>query len=242
MSGLTEPWTGLCSFMFSWASIFLQEGLAPAAEGIVIFHDHIMILLFGILAFVAYMFFYTGAYGGVDKNLLDAHALELIWTVVPIIILLFIAYPSLYLLYLTEEGGVSPVRVKVYGHQWYWEYESQTLEGGVFSFDSYISSNNSFRFRNLDVDNRLRIPAYTSSLLLVGSSDVLHSWTVPSLGVKVDAVPGRLNYISLAPTSYGVFYGQCRELCGSNHRFIPITVEVISPTHFVSCLESLKAR
>lgn len=93
-------------------------------------------------------------------------------------------------------------------------------------------------FRNLDVDNRLSLPVYVSSLLLVGSADVLHSWTVPMLGVKVDAIPGRLNYLTLTPSQPGVFYGQCSELCGSNHSFMPIVVESSRPAGFVSFMLS----
>lgn len=146
------------------------------------------------------------------------------------------AFPSLYLLYLTEDNTNSSIVVKVVGHQWYWEYQYDGSNSSK-TFDSYISNSYSPGvFRNLDVDNRLCLPTYVSRLLLVGSADVLHSWTVPILGVKVDAIPGRLNYLTLTPSQSGVFYGQCSELCGSNHSFIPIVVEAATPSGFISFL------
>lgn len=181
------------------------------------------------------MFYTVSSTNILDKYIVESHFLELIWTVVPIVILLFIAFPSLYLLYLTEDSTSSGVRVKVVGHQWYWEYQYDSSRNRK-AFDSYMSSSVADKgtFRNLDVDNRLALPTYLPSLLLVTSADVLHSWTVPILGVKADAIPGRLNYITVTPSQSGVFYGQCRELCGSNHSFMPIVVESLDSVGFIS--------
>lgn len=184
------------------------------------------------------MFFAVRVSSHLDKFIVESHFLELVWTVLPIVILLFMAFPSLYLLYLTEDTTNCAVVVKVVAHQWYWEYQYDTSSLSK-SFDSYMSTQSpGFRvaMRNLDVDNRLRLPVYVSSLLLVGSADVLHSWTVPILGVKVDAVPGRLNYLTVTPSQSGVFYGQCSELCGSNHSFMPIVVESSTPSGFLAAV------
>lgn len=170
-----------------------------------------------------------------DKYVVESHFLELVWTLLPMVILVFIALPSLYLLYLTEDSPCPTIRIKAVGHQWYWEYESRILRD-TEAYDSYILQDYSSSvpwalLRNLDVDNRVAVPAFLTTYMLVTSADVLHSWTVPILGVKVDAIPGRLNYLSLNPSHFGVFYGQCSELCGSNHRFMPIVIEALKPMH-----------
>ncbi len=220
--------------LYSWAGLNLQEGIGVTIELITYFHDYIMAILFIILGFVCYIFYVVASSKMLDKYVVESHLLELIWTLVPILILLFIAFPSLYLLYLTEDTTSRRVSVKVIGHQWYWEYQYDNPSLNK-TFDSYITTTYSKGLlRNLDVDNRLALPTYLSSLLLITSADVLHSWTVPILGVKADAIPGRLNYVVLTPSSSGVFYGQCSELCGSNHSFIPIVVESLDYSGFIS--------
>lgn len=222
--------------MASFSQLGLQEGVSSIMGLIIFFHDYMMVLLSVIMIFVSYIFIIILIRSGVDKYLIDSHFLELVWTIVPIVFLLFMAFPSLYLLYMTEDSHSPRVRLKVLGHQWYWEYEYSFL-GKVYSFDSYLVSGylgvSSSLFRNLDVDNRLVIPVGSTSLALISSADVLHSWTVPSLGVKADATPGRLNFVSLAPLTSGVYYGQCSELCGSNHSFIPICVESLPSVGFL---------
>lgn len=194
-----------------------------------------MIMLL-ILVFVTYIFISLMLTPLVDKYTIDSHVLETIWTVVPMFILMFIAFPSLYLLYLIEDVSNPSVTVKVIGHQWYWEYQycnSWFRE----PFDSYmVHDKRGVLFYNLDVDNRLVLPTLSTVIFLITSVDVIHSWTVPRLGIKTDAIPGRLNYLSsLVPLS-GVFYGQCREICGANHRFIPIVVEYVPVDQFLSHL------
>jgi cytochrome c oxidase subunit 2 len=209
-------------------------------ELITYFHDYIMLILSVILGLVSYIFLIVSTSRRLlDKFIVESHFLELVWTVLPMVLLLFMAFPSLYLLYLTEDSTNSFVVVKVVGHQWYWEYQYEG-SGASKSFDSYMVGPSVLRgsFRNLDVDNRLSLPVYVSRLLLVGSADVLHSWTVPMLGVKVDAIPGRLNYLTVTPSQAGVFYGQCSELCGSNHSFMPIVVEASTPSGFIKFITS----
>lgn len=206
-------------------------------ELIISFHDYMMIILCVIIAFVLYVFVLVLSSSLTDKYILDAHSLELIWTIIPIIFLLFMAFPSLYLLYITEDSTSPSSVLKIIGHQWYWEYE-YSVGGSSFSYDSYMRPF-SGSYRCLDVDNRVCLPVGSLTLGLVTSADVLHSWTVPSLGVKSDATPGRLNFINLSPSSRGVFYGQCSELCGRNHSFMPIVVDAVASEGYIKFLRNL---
>lgn len=231
--------------MAMWGQFGLQDGLRVPIELIVMFHDYIIVYLIGILFLVSSIRYRILSNPGLDKNLSESHLLEFIWTVFPMVILLLIAFPSLYLLYLTEDTVVSGCMIKVIGHQWYWEYQYSSGLGSQFlgsEYNSYIINDDGSQpslFRNLDVDNRVVVPTGLSTLMIITSADVLHSWAVPSLGVKADAVPGRLNYVTLSPTRCGVYYGQCSELCGRNHSFMPIVVESVQVSDFVVRLTNL---
>lgn len=125
------------------------------------------------------------------------------------------------------------ISIKAIGHQWYWSYEYTDYKN--LDYDSYIiplNESKPFNFRLLDVDNRITVPFITQIRLIVTSADVIHSWAIPSLGIKIDGTPGRLNQISFRINRAGLFYGQCSEICGANHRFIPIVIERISPNYF----------
>lgn len=230
--------------MAIWSSLGLQEGITVIIQLMIQFHDYMIILLCVIIVFVRYIFVLILSSTLVDKYIIESHFLELIWTLIPIVFLFFMAYPSLYLLYITEDLFLPRITLKVIAHQWYWEYE-YTTSSLSYSFDSYMLSslgNESFvNYRCLDVDNRVSLPISLSTLLLVTSADVLHSWTVPSLGVKADAVPGRLNFLTVVPMFSGVYYGQCSELCGRNHSFMPIVLEVISLRDYLKYLFSLNS-
>lgn len=229
--------------MSSWGQLSLQEGTTVIIELLNYFHDYMMVILTIIMVFVTYVFVAIMLAGRVDKYTMDSHVLETVWTVVPIVILLFMAFPSLYLLYLIEDISNPSVTVKVIGHQWYWEYQysNSWLNHG---FDSYMvhDKDRSALFYSLDVDNRLVLPSLSTILFLITSADVIHSWTVPTLGIKADAIPGRLNYLSTVVPFSGVYYGQCREICGSNHRFMPIVLEVIPVSNFINYASSLVER
>ena len=158
----------------------------------------------------------------------------------PSLILVLIAVPSFALLYSLDEVVDPAVTIKAIGHQWYWSYEysdySQESDQSI-AFDSYMVPEDDLelgQLRLLDVDNRLVVPANTHIRVIITAADVLHSWAVPSLGVKCDAVPGRLNQIPLFIKREGVFYGQCSELCGANHAFMPIVVEAVSLEDYIS--------
>ena len=204
------------------------------------FHDYIITILLLILSFVTYVFIFVISSPRLDKYTVDSHVLETVWTIVPIIILLFIAFPSLYLLYLIEDVSSPRLTVKVVGHQWYWEYQYSNSWFN-YRFDSYIvyEKTDSPLYHALDVDNRLVLPTMANILFLITSADVLHSWAVPTLGVKADAIPGRLNYISTITSYSGVYYGQCSEICGSNHRFMPIVLEFIPIRNYLDYVSNI---
>ena len=172
------------------------------------------------------------------ENVRHSTKLEIVWTIVPTLVLVLIAMPSFALLYSYDEPLSSPsVTIKAVGHQWYWSYEYTDYATGSISFDSYMVDDaelNIGELRLLETDNRIVLPVGVAVRVLVTSGDVLHSWAVPSFAVKVDAVPGRLNQVILLITRPGVFYGQCSELCGVNHGFMPIVVEAVTIENFFS--------
>ena len=187
------------------------------------FHDKTMVIIIFIAIYVTFLLYYIYSRDTAYSIHHPSQELELAWTVYPAIILRGIALPSLRILYLIDDIGHPNLTVKIIGHQWYWSYSL-----GDKIFDSYIVSEADLNLgspRLLEVDNRLVIPTGLDIRLLVSSADVLHSWAVPALGIKVDAVPGRLNQFRLAALVPGVYYGQCSEICGANHRFMPIAVE-----------------
>lgn len=168
------------------------------------------------------------------RFLLEGQTIELIWTILPAITLVFIALPSLKLLYLLDEINNPILSIKSIGHQWYWSYEYTDFKS--IEFDSYITPTNEANlntFRLLDVDNRIVLPFNSQIRIIVTAADVLHSWTIPALRVKIDATPGRLNQIRFLINRAGLFFGQCSEICGANHRFMPIVIERISPRYFI---------
>jgi cytochrome c oxidase subunit 2 len=171
--------------------------------------------------------------------------LEKIWTYTPALILLAIAAPSFSLLYSIDELTEPKMTVKVIGHQWYWSYElTDLVSKEAVCFDSYMLLAGDLKkggMRLLEVDNRLVLPVRTNIRALLSAADVLHSWAIPSFGVKMDCCPGRLNQVSLSLDRAGVFYGQCSELCGVNHSFMPICVEVVTLEQYAQWLKELSA-
>nr|YP_010164110.1 cytochrome c oxidase subunit II [Longpotamon depressum]QRK27438.1 cytochrome c oxidase subunit 2 [Longpotamon depressum] len=225
--------------MAMWTYMGFQDSASPLMEQLIFFHDHIMLILILILTFVGYLlstlFFNTF----IHRYMLENQTIEVIWTTIPAIILIFIAFPSLRLLYLLDEVNYPSITLKTIGHQWYWSYEySDFLQ---LEFDSYMTPYNemtSSNFRLLDVDNRTVLPMNTQIRILITAADVIHSWTIPSLGVKADAVPGRLNQISFLINRPGLFLGQCSEICGANHSFMPIMIESTPINSFLNWISS----
>lgn len=174
-----------------------------------------------------------------NRFLLEGQTIEVIWTILPAITLIFIALPSLRLLYLLDEINNPIITLKTIGHQWYWRYEYSDFIN--LEFDSYIIPTNELsleNFRLLEVDNRVVLPFHTQVRLMVSAADVLHSWTIPALGVKIDATPGRLNQTRFFIRRPGIYFGQCSEICGSNHRFIPIIIERVNIKNFIKWINS----
>jgi len=168
-------------------------------------------------------------------------AIEMIWTVIPIIILLLILVPSFVLLYSMDEIQDSLITLKVIGRQWYWTYEYSLNKSSksvkTIAIDAYLIPEADLtvgNFRLLEVDNRIKIPAEVCTRVLVTATDVLHSWAVPSFGVKMDACPGRLNALGLCINRISTYYGQCSEICGINHGFMPIVVESVSVKNYLT--------
>ena len=210
-------------------------------EEIIFLHDFITIILVFIIRFVGYCLLYAIFNKLIAKNLIERQVIECVWTIIPALILIQIAIPSLLLLYILDESIDSRLTIKIIGHQWYWRYEySDFWSFPIYSsieYDSYIIPSNELEdsiFRLLDVDNRIVIPFNTRVRLLISSADVIHAWTVPVFGVKRDAVPGRMNIARVVAQRPGVYYGQCSEICGANHRFIPIVVESINSKSFLN--------
>lgn len=174
-----------------------------------------------------------------NRILLERQAIEFIWTILPAVILIFIALPSLKILYIIEETNKPIITIKAIGHQWFWSYEYSDFK--KIEFDSYIKPTIDLEdneFRLLETDNRLVLPFNTQTRILITSSDVIHSWTIPSLGIKVDASPGRINQGNILMNRPGLFYGQCSEICGANHRFMPIVLERININSFLNWLKN----
>ena len=225
--------------MSFWGQLNLLDPGSPVQREILLFHDHAIVLLIGIFTFVAFLGVKLTFNKFTSRNMLEAQQLETIWTVVPALTLIWLALPSLRLLYLLDEQTNSGIILKRTAHQWYWRYEIPMSEN--VSFDSYIIPETDLAvgdYRLLEVDNRATLPYQIETTVITTSADVLHSFALPSIGVKIDAVPGRLNTISIFVEKPGVYYGQCSEICGANHSFIPIVVEAIRLSDFVKYLET----
>ncbi len=210
--------------MIFWGIYSLQDALRVTIEQIVYFHDYLIIVILMIIIVVGYFLIFVLFSKSYSSRIVADHLVERIWTILPIIVLIFLVYPSIYLLYLIDERSVEFLcTLKVIGHQWYWSYK---IDGLFFlDIDSYMDSARAVRL--IDVDNRVVVPVQEHIRALITSSDVLHSWALPSLGVKIDAIPGRLNQFVFMVIFNSVIHGQCREICGVNHSFIPIVIEAV---------------
>nr|YP_009477597.1 cytochrome c oxidase subunit II [Gyge ovalis]ASC43035.1 cytochrome c oxidase subunit II [Gyge ovalis] len=220
--------------MAQWVQLGLQDGSSLSQEKLVDIHDYIMVILLLILGLVAYMLLSVLASSFSDRYTMEGQMLEFVWTVLPAIVLVSVALPSLQILYLLDEVWDPDITLKAVGHQWYWSYEYDSLDW--LKFDSYMTPSLGTSlgdFRLLDVDNRVVLPWGADIRVLVTAADVIHSWTVPSLGVKADAIPGRLNQMGFWMEYPGLFFGQCSEICGANHSFMPIVVESVDIEDFI---------
>jgi cytochrome c oxidase subunit 2 len=220
--------------------LYIQDPATEVLEWMINFHDLIMVDVIVIISIIMFLLYtlLSNSNHHKDSNKIFSHStgLEVFWTVVPAVILISIAYPSFNLLYALDDLTDPAVTVKITGHQWYWSYEYNTSLTTRTNFDSYMVSTDDLKvgmLRLLEVDNRLILPVRTHIRLLITSADVLHSWAVPSFGIKVDACPGRLNQATLFIKRPGLYFGQCSEICGVNHGFMPIVVLAVSKDVFL---------
>jgi cytochrome c oxidase subunit 2 len=214
-------------------------------QGLIDLHHDVLFFMVVILVFVLWMltrtlYHFHHTRNPVPEKIIHGTTIEIVWTIAPSLILVLIAIPSFALLYSLDEVVDPAVTIKAIGHQWYWSYEYSDYSQSDYqsiAFDSYMIPEDDLelgQLRLLEVDNRVVVPVNTHIRLIITAADVLHSWAVPSLGVKCDAIPGRLNQIPVFLKREGVFYGQCSELCGTNHAFMPIVVEAVSLENYVS--------
>uniref|UniRef100_B2C6R2 Cytochrome c oxidase subunit 2 n=2 Tax=unclassified Nephtys TaxID=2628724 RepID=B2C6R2_9ANNE len=221
--------------MMNWGQLGFTDAISPTMTLLSAFHDHALVVIILIMSLVSYAMVTLMMNQLSCRTISEAQEIETIWTILPAIILLFLAFPSLRILYLMDEVSEPSVTVKAIGHQWYWSYEySDFLD---VSFDAYMLPTDDLQegqFRLLEVDNRAVFPYNTEVRILVTAADVIHAWTIPSLGIKADAVPGRLNQMGFIAYRPGVFYGQCSEICGANHSFMPIAIEIVDHQAFTS--------
>ena len=228
-----------------------QDPATAVMEGIIGLHHHIMFYMIIVIVLVGWMLssivydygikMYVGRVSSEEVlmarrdvlstvDILHGKLLEIVWTITPSVVLVAIAIPSFALLYSMDELIEPALTIKAIGHQWYWSYEYSDYEEGDLKFDSYMVAEEDLeegQLRLLEVDRRIWLPINTHIRVLVTATDVLHCWAVPSMGIKMDAVPGRLNQTSMLIKREGVFYGQCSELCGVNHGFMPICIKAV---------------
>jgi cytochrome c oxidase subunit 2 len=224
----------------------LQDPATPAAEGMLHFHNYLVFFTIVIGLLVLSVLYETITRFNADVNPVSqkfthSSVLEIVWTIIPALVLVVLAIPSFSLLYSLDELIDPVVTLKVVGHQWYWSYEYSDFtmwdKNESLNFDSYMISTADLTqgsFRLLEVDNRVLLPVNAHIRVLVTAADVIHSWAIPSFGIKIDACPGRLSQGSIFIKREGVYYGQCSEICGVNHGFMPIVVKGLDVNSFVT--------
>nr|QJT78384.1 cytochrome c oxidase subunit II [Macropodaphis primigenius] len=216
----------------SWMKLNFQNSNSPLMEQLIFFHDHTIFIIMMIMFMISYMMIFIINNKFINIKISENQMIEFIWTTIPPIILIFIAMPSLHLLYLMDEIKSPILTIKIFGHQWFWSYEYSDFSN--IEFESYMINNLSKEnFRLIEVDNKTIIPFKFNIRLLISSDDVIHSWTIPSLAIKIDAIPGRMNQINLFMNRPGLYFGQCSEICGINHSFMPIQIESINLSKFI---------
>ena len=218
--------------MITWNRLFFHSPTRYMIEMIVSINDYVILFLFSSLILVLFNIIFSVFCKRFKIDFFENHQLETVWTVSPFVLLCFVVVPSLRFLYMLDTCFFCGISVSVIGHQWYWSYFYKDFKD--LFFDSYISSSDNFSLRLIDVDNRVVIPSFLPVRFLVRRADVIHSWAIPSFGLKMDAVPGRINQFCFSSKRSGVFFGQCSEICGANHSFMPIVLECVGFKDFLS--------
>ena len=216
------------------SKINFHDAGRPLIENLIFFHDWAMVIILSIATGTIYFLCQLFLLKPVDRRFDERQNIEWIWTIIPGVILLGVGFPSIRILYLLDESGTPILSLKAIGHQWYWSYEYSDFNS--LDFDSYITTSS---YRLVDTDHRIILPCWSYIRVLVTAADVLHSWTIPTIGVKADAIPGRLNQLLFVVDRPGFYYGQCREICGRNHSFIPITLEAYNPSTFYKIFKEI---
>jgi len=228
--------------------IGLQQSASPVMDNIIWFHDFLLYMITGIAGFVLVLLVVVMVRFNARTNPIPSRTthntlIEIAWTLIPIVILMFIAVPSFKLLFLQLNVPPADLTVKATGKQWYWSYSYP--DNGQFEFDSLMLKEGERKEgqpRLLAVDNEMVVPVNKTVRVITTGSDVIHSFAVPSFGIKIDAVPGRINETWFTATREGVYYGQCSELCGKDHAFMPIAVRAVSEQAFSAWVEEAKKK
>jgi cytochrome c oxidase subunit 2 len=226
----------------------LQQSASPVMDNIIWFHDFLLYIISGIAGFVLVLLVVVMVRFNARANPSPSRTthntlIEIAWTLIPIVILMVIAVPSFKLLFLQLNVPAADLTVKATGKQWYWSYSYP--DNGQFEFDSLMLKEGERKEgqpRLLAVDNEMVVPVNKTVRVITTGSDVIHSFAVPSFGIKIDAVPGRINETWFTATREGVYYGQCSELCGKDHAFMPIAVHVVSEQAFSAWVEEAKKK
>lgn len=233
-----------------WLSLGFQDRGSPRMGELTCLHDHVITVMLRVIIFISYIITYMLFSSKFYKFLSEGTFIETIWSIIPALLLVILVLPSMSVLYMMEDVKSPVVTFKVVAHQWYWSYVVPFFKNFSFffssefypsyEFDSLFDSARDYNAspRLLGCRSDLYLPVNTSSRLLITSTDVIHSFSLPSLGLKVDALPGRINQLFSNPSRVGLFFGQCSEICGSNHSFMPISVKVCRLLDFDSVGES----
>nr|UZT67591.1 cytochrome c oxidase subunit 2 [Saphonecrus sp. ZJUH 20220015] len=220
--------------MNTWMNMNLQDSNSPIMMYMISFHDFSLLMNLITLTIIMIMMIYISLNKFISM-FIENQFIEFIWTIMPMYILILMVIPSLKILYLTDEMYTPLITIKCMGHQWFWSYEMPDFKN--MNFESYMNkifNKNSFRL--LDVNTNLILPINTQIRLLISSNDVIHSFTVPSMGIKIDGIPGRLNQLNLFIIRPGMYFGQCSEICGANHSFMPIVLESTNMINFINSI------
>jgi cytochrome c oxidase subunit II len=226
----------------------LQQSASPVMDSITSFHDFLLYIITAITSFVLVLLIIVIIRFNARSNPIPSRTthntwLEVAWTIIPIVILLVIALPSFKLLFFQLIPPPADLTIKAIGKQWYWSYSYP--DNGNFEFDSLMLKASELKQdqpRLLAVDNEMVVPINKTVHVLAIGADVIHSFAVPSFGIKIDAIPGRLNETWFKATREGVYYGQCSELCGKDHAFMPIAVRVVSEQAFATWVDEAKKK
>lgn len=234
------------AFPIPWGKGF-QTAASPTAEKIQDLHHILLLIIVAIALFVLCLLVYVVYRFREKKNPIPSKTvhhtpLEVLWTVIPTVIIIAIAIPSFKLLYFMDKTNDAQLTLKITGHQWYWSYEYPDEK---IAFDSYMIPDKDLKpgmLRLLEVDHPIVLPVGMNVRLLTTAADVIHSFAVPALGVKQDSVPGRLRETWVRINKEGTYYGQCSEICGINHGFMPIVIKAVSPEAYHAWLQEAKQK